>query len=190
MLQCREAKGYLGVYGGIGKFGLFLSEGPSSPALLGAIPSTTFLYTCGRAFGLADQTGPFLKFAGMVGFGPRPADRKRERAPATAPQWSVAKWRKTRLGRRAGWPCEKRNGRGGGTRTHDPRFWRPMLYQLSYTPAGKRPSNAALRRWQATSAWARDRTRGDARLRTRYPAGQNAAAGLSQRHFPDVRFAR
>jgi hypothetical protein len=27
------------------------------------------------------------------------------------------------------------NGRGGGTRTHDPRFWRPMLYQLSYTPA-------------------------------------------------------
>ena len=27
-------------------------------------------------------------------------------------------------------------GRSGGTRTHDPRFWRPMLYQLSYTPAG------------------------------------------------------
>src|SRR5918993_1191615 len=26
------------------------------------------------------------------------------------------------------------NGRSGGTRTHDPRFWRPMLYQLSYTP--------------------------------------------------------
>ena len=25
------------------------------------------------------------------------------------------------------------NGRGGGTRTPDPRFWRPMLYQLSYT---------------------------------------------------------
>ena len=25
-------------------------------------------------------------------------------------------------------------GRGRGTRTHDPRFWRPMLYQLSYTP--------------------------------------------------------
>src|SRR5437588_10393898 len=25
-------------------------------------------------------------------------------------------------------------GRGGGTRTHGPRFWRPMLYQLSYTP--------------------------------------------------------
>jgi hypothetical protein len=27
-----------------------------------------------------------------------------------------------------------RDGRSGGTRTHDPRFWRPMLYQLSYTP--------------------------------------------------------
>src|SRR3569833_4672582 len=27
-----------------------------------------------------------------------------------------------------------KHGRGGGTRTHGPRFWRPMLYQLSYTP--------------------------------------------------------
>src|SRR5690625_4675600 len=26
-------------------------------------------------------------------------------------------------------------GRGGGTRTPGPRFWRPMLYQLSYTPS-------------------------------------------------------
>ena len=25
-------------------------------------------------------------------------------------------------------------GRGGRTRTHDPWFWRPVLYQLSYTP--------------------------------------------------------
>ena len=25
-------------------------------------------------------------------------------------------------------------GRGGRTRTRDPRFWRPVLYQLSYTP--------------------------------------------------------
>ena len=31
-------------------------------------------------------------------------------------------------------------GRGRGTRTHDPRFWRPMLYQLSYTPSGDEPS--------------------------------------------------
>ena len=26
------------------------------------------------------------------------------------------------------------NGRGSRIRTHGPRFWRPMLYQLSYTP--------------------------------------------------------
>ena len=25
-------------------------------------------------------------------------------------------------------------GRGSRTRTHDQRFWRPRLYQLSYTP--------------------------------------------------------
>ena len=25
-------------------------------------------------------------------------------------------------------------GRGGGTRTPGTRFWRPLLYQLSYTP--------------------------------------------------------
>jgi hypothetical protein len=29
----------------------------------------------------------------------------------------------------------KKDGRGGRTRTHDRRFWRPLLYQLSYTPA-------------------------------------------------------
>ena len=28
----------------------------------------------------------------------------------------------------------QKNGRSGGTRTPGPRFWRPMLYQLSYTP--------------------------------------------------------
>jgi hypothetical protein len=26
------------------------------------------------------------------------------------------------------------NGRAGGARTPDPRFWRPVLYQLSYSP--------------------------------------------------------
>src|ERR1700712_5621814 len=30
--------------------------------------------------------------------------------------------------------CKKASGRSEGIRTHDPRFWRPMLYQLSYTP--------------------------------------------------------
>src|SRR5208283_573177 len=28
------------------------------------------------------------------------------------------------------------SGRSGGTRTPSPRFWRPVLYQLSYTPVG------------------------------------------------------
>src|SRR5581483_1106525 len=39
-------------------------------------------------------------------------------------------------------------GRGGGTRTHGPRFWRPMLYQLSYTPRKTRQG----RRWYAGHA--------------------------------------
>ena len=30
-------------------------------------------------------------------------------------------------------------GRGSKIRTHDPRFWRPMLYQLSYTPKKLQP---------------------------------------------------
>ena len=27
-----------------------------------------------------------------------------------------------------------KNGRSDRTRTYNPRFWRPVLYQLSYTP--------------------------------------------------------
>ena len=30
---------------------------------------------------------------------------------------------------------QTKNGRGDRIRTRGPRFWRPMLYQLSYTPA-------------------------------------------------------
>ena len=30
-----------------------------------------------------------------------------------------------------------RNGRSGEARTPNPRFWRPVLYQLSYTPSGR-----------------------------------------------------
>jgi hypothetical protein len=30
----------------------------------------------------------------------------------------------------------KLTGRGGRARTYDNRFWRPVLYQLSYTPTG------------------------------------------------------
>lgn len=31
-----------------------------------------------------------------------------------------------------------KHGRGRRTRTRDPRFWRPVLYQLSYTPVQRR----------------------------------------------------
>ena len=31
-------------------------------------------------------------------------------------------------------PVKLKFGRGSRIRTHGPRFWRPMLYQLSYTP--------------------------------------------------------
>ena len=40
------------------------------------------------------------------------------------------------------------HGRGGGTRTPDPRFWRPMLYQLSYTPNPGSPVKAVPHRNQ------------------------------------------
>jgi hypothetical protein len=35
---------------------------------------------------------------------------------------------------------QEQNGRGGGSRTPDLRFWRPSLYQLSYTPSRDRPA--------------------------------------------------
>src|SRR5690606_18972478 len=47
------------------------------------------------------------------------------------------------------WPCGF-PGRSGGTRTHGPRFWRPMLYQLSYTPPGGSASSHRAFAWQAT----------------------------------------
>src|SRR5258708_23983525 len=51
-------------------------------------------------------------------------------------------------------------GRSGGTRTPNPRFWRPVLYQLSYTPpeanaAAKKPGGpprAFYRRSQGSNA--------------------------------------
>jgi hypothetical protein len=43
-------------------------------------------------------------------------------------------------------------GRGRGTRTPDPRFWRPMLYQLSYTPRADAGRKGKTRRNQAVSA--------------------------------------
>ena len=46
-------------------------------------------------------------------------------------------------------------GRGRRTRTHDPWFWRPVLYQLSYTPVlgagdGNRTRTASLEGWNST----------------------------------------
>ena len=52
-------------------------------------------------------------------------------------------------------------GRGRRTRTHDPWFWRPVLYQLSYTPIsqllptfgagdGNRTRTASLEGWNST----------------------------------------
>jgi hypothetical protein len=34
-------------------------------------------------------------------------------------------------------------GRAGGARTPDPRFWRPVLYQLSYSPTDTRGERSA-----------------------------------------------
>ena len=35
-------------------------------------------------------------------------------------------------------------GRGSKNRTHDTRFWRPLLYQLSYAPIQKRDPQVSL----------------------------------------------
>ncbi len=35
-------------------------------------------------------------------------------------------------------PPRRFSGRGGRVRTHDLRFWRPSLYQLSYTPSARK----------------------------------------------------
>ena len=35
-------------------------------------------------------------------------------------------------------------GRGSKNRTHDTRFWRPLLYQLSYAPIQKRSPEVSL----------------------------------------------
>src|SRR5204863_7732831 len=40
-----------------------------------------------------------------------------------------------------------RSGRSGGARTPNPRFWRPVLYQLSYTPILERHARAS-RPWR------------------------------------------
>src|SRR5512136_1972774 len=54
--------------------------------------------------------------------------------PEVCPSRSAVPSELTRRPRRE--PVRKSNGRGGRSRTCDLRFWRPTLYQLSYTPAG------------------------------------------------------
>src|SRR5581483_8130382 len=49
--------------------------------------------------------------------------------------------------------AQRRCGRSGGTRTPDRRFWRPLLYRLSYTPVcGQNPMVAAGHRSDNRSA--------------------------------------
>ncbi len=52
-----------------------------------------------------------------------------------SPCW-VSSWRCDKNQRPASRGPSDIAWQGRGTRTHDPRFWRPMLYQLSYTPSG------------------------------------------------------
>ena len=49
--------------------------------------------------------------------------------------------------------CKLFNGRGGGIRTHNPRFWRPVLCQLSYTPVEQGASERGA--WSQNSILAR-----------------------------------
>src|SRR5947208_5141951 len=52
------------------------------------------------------------------------------------------------------WPLATQTGRTGGNRTPNPRFWRPVLCQLSYCPLnseGLRPSDSLHRRSRAAS---------------------------------------
>ncbi len=64
-------------------------------------------------------------------------------------------------------PQEQNGGRGGETRTHDLRFWRPLLYQLSYTPTIPvvLSASALVLRYQSLAGFARNRTRRCRRVR-------------------------
>ena len=67
-------------------------------------------------------------------------------------------------------------GRRGGTRTPNPRFWRPVLYQLSYTPTAA-PFAASV---AAMQAFRRQRRR-----LSRHASGAGAAKlGAARRRIP------
>src|ERR1700682_3725306 len=59
-----------------------------------------------------------------------------------------------------------RAGRSGRARTCDPRFWRPVLYQLSYTPTGRLYSEAFAVRHVPPCRFAGDAIRARDRLAT------------------------
>ena len=96
------------------------------------------------------------------------------------------------------------NGRSGRIRTRGPRFWRPMLYQLSYTPVGGGACSAKQNAWQGTlhqSARHLEKTAhfsppplllvwAGARACFLDHPPRSAAESLSQRHFPYGRFPR
>src|ERR1700678_2349072 len=66
-------------------------------------------------------------------------------------------------------------GRRGGTRTPSPRFWRPVLYQLSYTPSGDPFASSGAAMQERRTALERGPTRS---LRRRGPGS------LARAHFP------
>src|SRR5581483_5945732 len=64
------------------------------------------------------------------------------------------------------------DGRSGGARTPNPRFWRPVLYQLSYTPILALPSSTPLCMICTTR-----RMRGSSQIKSAYDEG------VRPRHF-------
>src|SRR5579875_1678170 len=81
-----------------------------------------------------------------VGAPVRPGGRRESHRPAAGPAAASCA---SSDGSRLPAPFDGRGGRAGGTRTPNRRFWRPVLYQLSYCPSvawtpgtGRLPSGA------------------------------------------------
>src|SRR5882724_7854156 len=60
----------------------------------------------------------------------------RTSGPAAGAAMYCARRQRSRHGGNRGHGLVDFSGRSGRARTCDPRFWRPVLYQLSYTPTG------------------------------------------------------
>ena len=102
------------------------------------------------------------------------------------------------VGRRSVRSCVCRPGRrAGGTRTPNRRFWRPVLYQLSYDPSGRapiatRPTAGMPRRRgrppggpSLRDAPAPVRTAGAAAAQRRRPPGAGCAGWRHDEHAPE-----